>query len=185
MADYSSMSDEQLADGGLSADGGKVAELISRYSNLVFSMAKKYAPYADYEELVSDGLDALLNAVSCYDKTRGSFCGFASVCISNRMKNTTDKAIRRTSQLEDESKLDTLQDNSPSPEDIVIMKERTSEMSRQMKELLSPLELRCLEGVILGHSYNEIAEKIGTERKSVDNAVSRARAKLKAVFPDY
>ncbi len=185
MADYSSMSDEQLVAGGLSADGGRVTELISRYSNLVFSMAKRYAAYADYEELVSDGLDALLNAISSYDEQRGSFGAFASVCISNRMKNTTDKAIRRKSRLEDESKLDSLQDSVPSPEDIVIMKESASEMSEQMKKLLSPLELRCLEGVILGRSYAEIAEKLGIERKSVDNAVARARAKLKAVFPDH
>ncbi len=179
------MTDEQLAEGGVSADGGRVTELISRYSNLVFSAARKYAAYADYDELVSDGLDALLSAISHYKSDKGSFAAFVSVCVNNRMKNTVDKAVRRNARFIADSELSEVYDSAPSPEEIVIMKENQSEMSRRMKVLLSPLELRCLEGVILGRSYGEIADKLGIERKSVDNAVARARAKLKSQFPDY
>lgn len=186
MADLSLMTDEQLASVGFSADGGeKTAELISRYSNLVFSIAAHYAASADYEELVSDGMEALLNAISQYDPQRGSFSAYAGVCISNRMKNTADRAARRAAKLASEAELEALTSPEPTPEEMVIIKENTSEMSRQMNALLTPLERRCLEGVILGHSYAEIAEKLSTERKTVDNAVARARAKLRAVFPDF
>ncbi len=186
ITDYSMLSDEQLADGGISADSSeRVAELLSRYNNLVFAMARKYSDNADYEELVSDGLDALLNAISHYDAQRGSFAGFAAVCISNRMKNTADRAMRRAARLAEESELDAIKDTSPSPEELVLIKESTDEMSTRMKDLLTPLEHRCLDGVILGRSYTDIAERLGIDRKAVDNAVSRARAKLKAVFPDY
>lgn len=186
MSDYSMFSDEQLAqESDLSGGSERIAELISRYSGLVFAAARRYSSVADYEELVSDGLDALLNAISCYDGTRGSFAAFASVCISNRMKNTAEKAVRRSSKLADEGEVDLLQDTVPSPEEIVIMKENASEMSLRMREVLTPMELRCLQGVILGHSYGEIAERIGVGRKAVDNAVARARAKLRSVFPDY
>ena len=37
--------------------------------------------------------------------------------------------------------------------------------------------------IILGMPYSEIAEKLSVSAKSVDNAVTRARAKLKLVFP--
>ena len=186
MSDYSLMSDEQLVCDGISADGAeKIAELISRYSNLVFSMAGRYAGTADYEELVSDGLDALVGAVAGYDLQRGSFAAFASVCVSNRMKNTADKAARRAAMLADESELEALCSPDPTPEELVILREKTAEMSRQMGVLLTPLERRCLDGVILGMSYAEIAEKIGSDRKSVDNAVARARVKLRARFPDF
>ena len=56
------------------------------------------------------------------------------------------------------------------------------EMSGQMKTLLSPMELRCIEGVILGMNYPEIAEKLSISVKSVDNAVTRARSKLKGIL---
>ncbi len=186
MSDYSLMSDEELAGDGISADGAeKIAELISRYSNLVFSMAGRFSSCADYEELVSEGFDALLNAIVGFNDERGVFAAFASVCISNRMKNVADKAARRTSKLVGESELEHIQSPSPTPEELMILREKTAEMNRQMGLLLTELERRCLDGVILGMSYSDIAEKTGIDRKSVDNAVTRARAKLRAQFPDF
>ena len=74
-------------------------------------------------------------------------------------------------------------DSSPTPEELVIGRESADEITRCMRSLLSPLELGCIEGVILGMPYSEIAEKLSVSAKSVDNAVTRARAKLKLVFP--
>lgn len=185
MADISSASDEQLASVGFSADSSeKTAELISRYSGTVFAAAAKYAGSADYEELVSDGMVALLNAISHYDESKGSFGTFASVCVSNAMKNTIDRASRRKSRLDTETELEKLTDTSPGPEELAILRESTSEMSDRMRTLLTPLERRCLDGVILGLSYGEIAERLKIDKKSADNAVARARAKLRAAFPD-
>lgn len=176
------MSDEQLAGFGLTADDGeKVAELISRYTNLVFSMAGRFSSAADYEELVSDGLDALLCAIKSFDAERGSFAAYASVCVSNRMKNTVDRAARRAARLADESELGQLKSPEPTPEELVILRESTSEMGRRMERLLTEHERRCLDGVVLGLSYAEIAKKLGCDKKSVDNAVARARAKLRAI----
>lgn len=186
MADYSLLSDEELASSSFSAvDSDKTAVLIARYSGRVFSVAAQYAHNADYEELVSDGMVALLNAIASYDLGKGSFSAYASVCISNRMKNTVDRAVRRSSRFVDQSELESLADNNLSPEEIVILKESASTMTDQMGSLLSPLEHRCIDGIVLGLSYAEIAEKLGIDKKSVDNAVARARAKLKAKFPDF
>lgn len=185
MADLSSISDEQLASVGFNADSSeKTAELISRYSSTVFAAAARYSSLADYEELVSDGMIALLNAISHYDERKGSFAAFAAVCILNSMKNTADRAQRRKAKLDDGAELETLTDTSPSPEELAILRESTNEMSTKMAHLLTPLEKRCLDGVILGMSYPEIAERLAIEKKSVDNAVARARSKLRAAFPD-
>lgn len=186
MANFSSIPDEQLAGLDFNADNGeKTAELISRYSPMVFSAAAGFAGKADYEELVSDGMIALLKAISTYDESRGSFSAFAAVCVNNRMKNTVDRALRRASRIDAEAELDDLTDTSPTPEELVILKESTSEMSGKLDSLLTPLERRCIDGVISGLGYAEIADRLGIDRKSVDNAVARARAKLRAAFPDF
>lgn len=183
MTDLSSLSDEQLLENGL-ADGEKIAELISRYTVLVFAAARKYSGTADYEELVSDGMHSLLSAVKNYDPERGPFAAFAGVCISNRMKTTAESAAKRTAHLAGEDELEVLADNSPSPEEIVLRKEASEEFHRDFTTLLTKLEQRCLNGVILGLSYSEIAKRLNIDKKSVDNAISRARAKLRKKHPD-
>lgn len=183
MADYSQMTDEQLVGCVPSAESGEaVAELVSRYTGLVLALAVKYSGSADYEELVSDGLDALLAAAPKYSPDRGAFRSFASVCISNRMKNTVQRAARRNERFSELSDED-IPDSAPTPEELVIIQESAAEITGRMKTLLTPMELGCIEGVILGMPYSEIAERLSISAKSVDNAVTRARAKLKLVFP--
>lgn len=184
MADYGSMSDEELLSGAAD-DSERVTELISRYTGVVFAQARRYSAGADYEELVSDGLDALLNAVSAFEPSRGSFAAFAGMCVSNRMKNTLDRTSRRRARLADEDSLEGVQDSAPTPEERVIIRESTAEMNSLIRSRLTDMERRCLEGVIMGYSYAEIAERTGFEKKSVDNAVARARAKLKPFFRDF
>ena len=110
----------QLAGCVSSAESGEaVAEMVSRYTGLVLALAGKYSGGADYEELVSDGLDALLSALRKYSPEKGSFSGFASVCVSNRMKNAVDRAKRRNERLEELADED-IPDSSPTPEELVI-----------------------------------------------------------------
>ena len=72
MTDYSCMSDTELLENNF-ADSGKTAELISRYMKTVFSAVDKYSALADREELVSDGMQALLSAIQTYEKEKGDF----------------------------------------------------------------------------------------------------------------
>lgn len=171
------MSDEELLSG--SRDNGETAELISRYMKLVFSIARRYSGSADYEELVSDGMQALLSAIGSFDREKGSFAAFAQTCIANRMKNTVDRSIKRAARITDEDVLLDMADSSPTPEERVIARENTEEFREGMRTELTDMERRCFEGVIMGLSYAEIAEMTGGDRKSVDNAVARARAKLR------
>lgn len=177
MTDFSVFSDEQLIESNL------MTELLSRYVTLVFSMARKYSASADYEELVSDGMQALISAVSEYNSAKGGFKAFAAVCIANRMKNTVNKAERRASKMSDEE-MELLPDTAPSPEERVISRETSEELYRLILKELTPLEKACIDGVVMGLSYAEIAKKLGTDKKSVDNAVTRARAKLRRHYSD-
>ncbi len=178
MSDYSCLSDEDLIKDCESGD--KISELLSRYMKTVFSLAKKYsAEGAEYEELVSDGMDALLSSVGSYDRSRGAFAPFAFNCVSNRMKNTLDKLKRRRAKIIGEESLEEIADNSPSPEELFLIREDALEISRRIRTELTDTERRCLMGVAMGYSYEETAKTLGLDRKSVDNAVARARKKLR------
>lgn len=183
MSDYSALSDKELIRND-PPDSGKTAELISRYMKTVFSCAKRYSGAADYEELVSDGMEGLLSAVRGYDEEKGEFAAFAAVCIENRLRNTAKRSLRRTSLLADSDpeQLNDIADPAPTPEEIVIAKETGREVLERIETELTPLEMECIRGAVMGLSYDEIAKQLNIEKKAVDNALSRARAKLRKYY---
>lgn len=183
MSDYSAMSDKELLQND-PPDSGKIAELISRYMKTVFSCAKKYSGFADYEELVSDGMEGLLSAVSSYNEEKGEFAAFAAVCIENRLRNTAKRSRKRSSLLADadQEQLEDIADPSPTPEEIVIAKEDSESVLKMIRTELTTLEMRCIQGAAVGMSYDEISKWLNIDRKSVDNALSRARIKLRRFY---
>lgn len=183
MGNYSGWSDRELFEAP-PLDSGKVAELISRYINAVFSAAKSFSSGADLEELISDGMEGLLSAIQNYDNSKGEFAAYASVCIKNRMRNTLRKSIRRNSELLDAGldELTDIRDPAPTPEELVIEQESSRSMLENLRGMLTDIELHCIEGVAMGLSYEELADQLGVDKKSVDNALCRARAKLKERF---
>ena len=185
MSDYSAMSDKELLQND-PPDSGNIAELISRYMKTVLSYAKKYSGFADYEELVSDGMEGLLSAVRGYDEEKGEFSAFAKVCIENRLRNTAKRSLKRTSLFADSDPeaLNDIADPAPTPEEIVIAREDSREILERIAAELTPLETRCIRGAVMGLSYDEIAVSLNIDKKAVDNALSRARAKLRKQHKD-
>lgn len=181
LADFSKLSDKELLSANRS-DSGCAAELISRYMRLVFSLAKKYSGCADYEELVSDGMAGLMSAVKNYDEEKGEFAAFAAVCVDNRLKNTVRRSISRAKRLAYEDELSFVADNRPTPEERIIEKENNENLLRVIENELSRLEFECIKGVMMGLSYEELAKRLGVDRKSVDNALTRARSKLREFY---
>lgn len=183
MSEYSELSDKELLE-SYPKESGKIAELISRYMKIVFAGARKYSSSADYEDLVSDGMEGLLSAVTGYDSKKGEFAAFAAVCVENRLKSTVKRALRRNARLADTDpeQLNDIADPAPTPEEVVIEREDSENMLKLIRSELTPLETRCLEGAAMGLSYNEISEGLNVDRKTVDNALSRARTKLRRFY---
>ena len=61
-------------------------------------------------------------------------------------------------------------------------KQRISELYARLADVLSKQEREIFWLSVSGLSYEEIAEKLAIPSKSVDNAIQRARRKLRAVW---
>ncbi|MGN1061145.1 MAG: hypothetical protein ACI4QN_05370, partial [Candidatus Coproplasma sp.] len=68
-----------------------------------------------------------------------------------------------------------------SPEDALINSEESRELTETMKSSLSKLELKAIEAYVEGATMNEIASTLGLTYKQLDNALSRAKSKLKSI----
>lgn len=186
MTDYSSLSDVELLKNN-PPDSAKTTELISRYMKMVLAAARRFSERysrADYEDFVSDGMDGLLAAIRGYDESRGEFGAYASVCVTNRLRNTARMAQRHSSNLHDTDfdELTDIADPAPTPEEVVLAKESYKTTIGNVASELSELERKCVFAAAMGLSYTEIASEFRVDVKVIDNALSRARAKLRKIF---
>ena len=179
---YGGMSDEELA-GRAASDKLACDALILRYTKLIFIKAASYsASESDRDDLCQEGLMALLKAITSYDASRNArFSTFAEVCIVNRMRTVRARAAKAPAVCEsiDDVGEEALSE-SETPESIYMNKEFFSELRRAVSTELSDTERRVFELVIRGVGYREAAAELGISEKSVDNAMQRARRKIRA-----
>ncbi|MBQ8921919.1 MAG: sigma-70 family RNA polymerase sigma factor [Oscillospiraceae bacterium] len=187
----SEMSDEDLV-AVMHAQPQAFSVLLERCRSMVVRMANSLAANsADAEDYAQEGLLGLLAAANSYQQNFGdraaSFRTYAYRCVRNRMQNAYRKdhaQLRLTgSSLDDPDAAlsEQLSDGADSPEQAFLNKERVSELYQALKDVLSKQEMDVLSEAACGYSYREIADRLQISEKSVDNAMQRARRKLRAV----
>lgn len=167
-------------------DKSAAAVLAVRYSDLVFIKSEIFADSpSDRDDLRQEGLMSLLKAMEAFDPERGvKFSTFAEVCIVNRMRSFSAKT-RKSSAFPDSveySEMADLISDDITPESICLYKEFFTELWKNIESALSATEFRVLTLCVNGMSYKAAAEKLGISEKSVDNAMQRARRKIKALL---
>lgn len=159
--------------------------LLSRYLRLIRYYAGRFAPNGDVDDLVQEGLIALLQAIPQFDPEKQKrFSAFAQVCIVNRMRSFVRREQKAASPAEDLLKVLEAQGefvDPDTPESIFLEKENFQAARMQVMAMLSSREWEILQCVMEGASYAQAAEVLGTTPKSIDNAMQRIRRKMRAV----
>lgn len=161
-------------------------ELFRRYADRIRSLSKDYfSGSLTEDDWFQEGVIGFLHAVHAFraDGT-ASFSTYASVCIRNSLNSAWRKAnnsgnlpLNQSVALE-ESVLSCMD----SPEEEYIQKEHFRLFSEKYRQQLSAAEQNVIACYLAGYSYSEMAKRLGMNEKSVDNAVFRAKAKLKKYF---
>lgn len=178
-ADYRTLDDNSLI-ALIGRDEAAYSELISRNIGTVRRIAHLYSSNtADCDDLISEGIVGLLNAVRTFDGCRGaSFSTYVYTCVNNRILTALKKSSRIIKCEENIDELDL--GGSVSPESILIDREELGEVFSMIEKGLSKTEKSVFEEYLSGRSYQEIADKLGLSLKSVDNALARVRRKLRS-----
>lgn len=154
--------------------------LIEKHLPLVHSIVNKYsASGADCDDLLQEGLIGLMLAARAYSEKRGaSFSTFAYRCITNRVLTAVSLAEKGSDKL---SKYDlSTVDQDTDPQELLLVKERTQRWKDKMDDRLSSFEKNVMYLYLVGYPVREIALRLGCEPKSADNALQRARHKMRA-----
>ena len=163
-----------------------LAPLIKAFMPLIQKRAKTISiPGLDYDDLVQEGLIGLFNALETFDSSRGtSFSTYAATCINNCIATAIKKAARKKhlplsgylSLSEDD---ETTLISGYTPEDIAIANEEYTALQNKINDDLSDFERDVLALYLEGYDYVAVADRLAVAPKSVDNALQRARNKLK------
>ena len=179
---------EKIKSGDIVAE----EEFLVEKRQLVLSCIRTYFLYGgDTEDLFQEGMIGLLAAVRKFDTSLGvPFDAFASRCIKAQVISAVRKACNSGQSLLNSClSLDSILDGSVTasfesdiqsddPEDIIIDKVFRQNLIKAFTKQLSTLENRVLELFLDGHSYADIADKLGKSIKTVYNTVDRIKEKL-------
>src|SRR5438046_612785 len=172
--------------------------LIRRYTSFVRMKASSYfLAGGDGEDLVQEGLIGLCKAVRDFraDKET-SFRSFAELCVTRQIITAIKTATRfkhqplnsyvsfsHTPAGQDPDSDVTLGDALPGPgvdepSICVISTEELQSLVFCLGSGLSKLEADALKLYLEGSSYEEMAEELGCDTKTIDNALQRVKRKV-------
>ena len=191
------LADLQLVLRARNDDSAALDALIRRYTGFVRLKASSYfLAGGESDDLIQEGLIGLYKAVRDFrtDKET-SFRSFAELCITRQIITAIKTATRfkhaplntyvsfsQTPAGQDDGEC-TLGDALPGPgvDDPAVCVISTQELQSLVFCLgtgLSPLESDALRLYLEGNSYEEMAEELGCDTKTIDNALQRVKRKV-------
>src|SRR6266581_240705 len=179
------LEDLQLVMRARNGDDGALDQLIRRYTGFVRLKASSYfLAGGDAEDLVQEGLIGLYKAVRDFRSDKEtSFRSFAELCVTRQIITAIKTATRFK-----HAPLNTYVSFSHTlpgpavhdPSLCVISTEELQSLVFSLGSGLSRLEADALRLYLEGNSYEEMAEELGCDTKTIDNALQRVKRKVLA-----
>ena len=166
-------------------DEAALAALIARMMPLIRrGAAACRAPGLEFDDAVQEGLIGLFDAVRSYDPAQGTrFAAYAGACILHAQRDARRRALRKkhaplnfSVPLPDALPLTGSLDG---PEELAIAGEEYAAVLQRIRTGLSVLERRALLANLDGQSLARTARALDCSEKTVQNALARARRKLR------
>ncbi|HWB23671.1 MAG TPA: RNA polymerase sporulation sigma factor SigH [Gaiellaceae bacterium] len=192
------LEDLQLVLKARNGDSQALDALMRRYTTFVRLKASSYfLAGGDNDDLLQEGLIGLYKAVRDFrpDKET-SFRSFAELCVTRQIITAIKTATRfkhaplntyisfsHTPSGQEADSECTLGDALPGPRVndpaiCVISTEELQSLVFCLGTSLSPLESDALRLYLEGSSYEEMAEELGCDTKTIDNALQRVKRKI-------
>lgn len=194
--DYQDYNDYELISYAYESSEEARNILLKKYEPLIGSIVSRMLPSCkniglDRSDLMQEGFIGLDHAIDYFNEQKdSSFYTYAKTCIERRIisvivsaKRLKHRALNESISLdveeEDTSFDKILKDSSANPEEIIIDTEVTEKLIEKIHLKLTDFEWQVFELMLGSFSYREIAELLDKDKKQVDNAIQRIKAKVK------
>lgn len=163
------------------------ALLCEKYKMLINSLSKKYSnmcadEQVELEDFLQESKIAFDKAISTYDiNSNITFGSYAKVCIRNGLVSLLRKCRSKKSRKEEFNEEEIGDETAL---DSIAKRELRQQLLQHAEGLLSPLEKKIFMMLCAEMSIKEISKSINKSIRSVNNAIYRARRKLKKEFKE-
>ena len=173
---YSNMCDEQLVQLVNKEDSQAFAVLLNRYQKTLRQKAQSFSKtYSDRDDYHQEALISFYKAVKTFKGERASFRTYFMTCVTNALISLKRTLNKNTEQLNEENN-EPLQSD---PLSLLESQETLNDLNKMMNTILSDFERQTLQLYLGGNAYEQIAKRLNSTPKAVDNALQRVRRKLK------
>ena len=170
--------------------------IMEKYKNFVYMKAKPFFMVgAEKDDIIQEGMIGLFKAIKGFDEEKEvSFKVFADLCVRRQIMTAVKASTRQKHMplnsylslnktvFDDESDREVIEmldvETVPDPLDTITTHETYQKVEETMNKVLSDFELKVLNEYVNGASYVEIANKLDSHVKAIDNAVQRIRKKI-------
>lgn len=177
--------------------------LIKKYDHIIKKNVNEYINGAqtlglDENDLYQEGLIGLLKAIKTFNESKdASFYTYANICISSCIKTLIRKSLsKKNTPLNNSLSLDNLNQSSNNdyynfiPEEKGDISDQLSdqddfiELLININKKLTSFEKEVLDLKMKSLKNSEIAIRLGKDKRSIENALSRIRIKYKKAKND-
>ena len=166
-----------------------INKILTDNKPLVNQIARRYFLLGgDRDDVLQEGMIGLFNAINSFDFAKSdSFKNYASKVVEReiitaiRRENTSKNTALNTSVITD---INEFLHEENYPELDVISEENSHELMSSIDSKLSDFEKCVVELFLDGYNYMGIANKLNKSPKSIDNALTRIKTKLKNIRED-
>ena len=177
---------KNLFDAAKADDKAAFEELLEQYEPLILSEAARVIERSpelgsEADDLRQEGRLALCDAARSFKEGGGVTFGlYAKICIKNRLRSYLRKYnARKRKEQKMLAGAKTVTDKKNVGDDLLLALERSEELRRVIDSELTEFERKALTEYLRKKSYADIAKELQKPVKSVDNAICRAKTKLR------
>ena len=198
MCDYDMMTNEELVVLVGRKDSRALEMLEHRFSKFILFKARKLQTIdgLEREDILQEARLCLYRACLSFDPERG--CRFMTY-FATLLENHYGRMLRRAAQRKDplsgcaefddeiglsEGSLAAVSETDE-PEEEAMKTERHEALMESIRNDLTPSERDAVLSYLTGKDYRSIARSLGTNEKAVDNALMRAKRKLRLSMAAY
>ena len=179
----------KLIDFVISGNSDAFSALVEKYNPMLKKILNSYTTEdmskEDVEDLSQEELIAFYRAIINFDREQDGveFGLYAKICVTNSMISYKRAAAKKSNEtLVGDDEINSIHDPDGEIPKLFEMQESERELGEQIEKTLSQYENEVWSYYVNGYSSKEIALKLNSSEKSIDNAIFRIRRKLKTLL---